>query len=131
MQPKMQSKKKYRAKMRAKHGPDWWKSKGGPKLRGSSVWTLTPTGKLGYETGVSYTKKVVATSKGPDFVGTAWAEPRQGFGRWPFDIYKVGGGPGEAGFFVKDVDFPENRGPHPTLKATFEAIQQDAFLTGT
>ena len=124
-----ESRKQYRARMRAKHGADWWKAEGGPRLRGSSVWTLTPVGKIGYETGVSYTKKTVAMSphlKGPDFVGTAWAEPRRGFGRWSFDIYKEG-----DSYVVTGVDFPENRGPHPTLKATFEAIQADAFSTGT
>ena len=118
--------------MRAKHGADWWKGKKPKKAKSESVyeskmpvWTLTPT--QDYE-GMTYTKKVVATDepKGPEFAGTAWAEPRRGFGRWPFDIYKEG-----ASYVIDGVDFPENRGPHPTLKAALEAVQEDAFMTGT
>jgi hypothetical protein len=125
-----ESRKKYRARMRREHGANWYKSKGGPKLRGTSVWTLTSP----HYGGMTYTKKVVATdeSKGPEFVGTAWAEPRKGFGRWSFDIYKIpDSGHGDGGFFVKNTDFPENRGPHPTLHAALEAVQEDAFMTGT
>ncbi len=140
--------KAHNAQMRAKYGDDWWKRPGfqykkpkpggmrsriariealqkagpEPEIRGSSVWQVTRKG-----AGVSYYKSaVIASEQGPDFVGTAYAEPRRGFGRWPYEIHKEG-----SSYVVPSVDFPENRGPHPTLQATMEAIQNDSEMTGT